>query len=100
MSRTNWKQCERDAAALIGGVRFPANTGNAFDCESERFLAQVKNRRVLSLTELETLALSMEELAGNKGKLGLVMVKRSAGSGIKTPWLVCMTGSIWKALNV
>ena len=98
MSKTNWKRREREAAAMIGGTRYPANMGGPFDCFSDRFECQVKERKTLSLQELESLAVDMGELAGNKGKLGLVMVKRSAGSGVKTPWLIVMTASVFKSL--
>jgi hypothetical protein len=36
MSRTAWKLRERQAAALIHGRRYPANTGGAVDCDRER----------------------------------------------------------------
>ena len=34
MADKAWKQHERQAAALIGGRRYPANSGYAVDCES------------------------------------------------------------------
>ena len=98
LSRHNWKQREREAAALIGGARYPANIGGPFDCSSDRFEVQVKERRTLSLQQLEALVLEMDRLAAQKGKAGLVMVKRSAGSGRRTPWLVVMSQEVFRSL--
>jgi hypothetical protein len=88
VSRTNWKQRERDVAARVGGKRFPANMGGKVDVEAPGLVIQVKERKAIRLAELEVWAVEMAELARAKGALGLVYVKRSAGSGVKTPWLV------------
>ena len=99
MSRTNWKQRERDAAKIIGGKRYPANQGGLIDCESDAYCVQVKERRTLSLAALETLAVENERVATQKQKAGLVMVKRSAGRGRPTPWLIVMTEATFRHLN-
>lgn len=101
MSRTWWKNREREASKIIGGRRYPANTGSAIDCESDSYCVQVKERGALSLTKLETLAVEIERVASQKPipKLGLVMVKRSAGRGVKTPWLIVMTEGVFREMT-
>jgi len=96
MSRHGWKRAERHAAALIGGRRYPANTGGPVDCESATCVAQVKARGRLSLAELTTLAVEMERVGRERGKHGLVIVKCSAGRGRATPYLVTMTAAVWQ----
>ncbi len=99
MSRSGWKRAERRAAALIGGQRHPANTGGRVDCESERIVAQVKECRALSLARLTALAVEMEAVGWQRGKLGVVIVKHSAGRGRATPYLVACTEGVWRALH-
>lgn len=98
MSRTNWKQIERDAAALCRGIRYPANMGGRIDVLSAHFVAQVKNPKVMSLAALEALAEEMEAAGHQQERFGVVIVKRSAGSGVKTPMLVVMTGDVFGRL--
>lgn len=99
MARSTWKRREREAARLVGGVRHPANTGGFVDCESDSYVIQVKERGRCSLTELETLALEIDRVATQKQKAGLILVKRSAGRGHATPWLVVMTAATFRHLN-
>jgi len=98
MSRTNWKQVERDAAALFGARRFPANMGGRLDFEGPLFVGQVKNPRVLSLAAIERLAIEMTLAGARHDKTGVVVVKRSAGAGVPTPFLVVMTQASWNDL--
>jgi hypothetical protein len=91
VASTCWKAEERAAAKLLGGQRYWANGGGRIDVESDRHVCQVKHRRVCSLAELERLALEMERLGTERGKVGLVIVKRRAGAGRPTPRLVIMT---------
>ena len=72
--------------------------GHRVDFEGPQWIGQVKSVRVLALKQLETLALEMERLAFQQGKLGAVIVKRSAGQGVPTPHLVIVTESVWKEL--
>ena len=101
MSRTGWKQRERDVARTVGGRRYPANTGARVDVESDGHVIQVKERKTLSLAQAEALAVEMERIAFQMSppKLGELWVKRSAGRGTSTPWLVVMTEATWKAMN-
>ena len=94
----NWKQFERDAARLLGGRRYPANSGGRVDVESDRYVAQVKLVKTCSLASLEALAVEMEQIGAEKGKVGLVVVKRRAGRGTPTPPLVVMTEDAFRAL--
>ena len=91
-----WKHEERAVARLLGGLRYPANSGGRVDVASARVLAQVKHVKTCSLASLEALAVEMERLGAERGKVGLVMVKRRAGVGTKTPRLVIMTETVWR----
>ncbi len=93
-----WKAEERRAAALLGGRRYPANSGGLIDVEASRVLAQVKHVNRLSLAALERLALEAEQAGLKKGKAGIVIVKRRAGRGTRTPRLVVLTEPAWRAL--
>ena len=99
MSRTAWKRREREAAMIIGGRRFPANQGGDIDVESSGYVVQVKERRTLSLAALEELAIHIGRVGTQKNKAGLVMVKRSAGMGKWTPWLIVMDEATFRYLN-
>ena len=98
MARSTWKQAERDAASLLHGQRFPANQGGPVDVETDRCVVEVKNVRRLSLLEIERESLAIERVGAVKRKVGVVMVHRSAGRGHKTPWIVCMTASMFREL--
>ena len=99
MADKAWKQEERKVARLLGGHRYPANSGGRVDCESERVVAQVKHVRRLSLAQLEALAVEMSALGEGQGKIGLVVVKRRAGRGKETPGLVVLTEDAWRKLE-
>lgn len=100
MSRTHWKHLERDAATMIGGRRYTANQGGDVDCESDGYVVQCKERRTLSLAQLEALAVEIERVGFQKSppKLGLVIVKRSGGRGTSTPRLVVMTEAVFREM--
>lgn len=87
------------AAALIGGSRHWANSGAEVDCESAAIVAQVKHRRVCSLAALEALALEAERQGSQRQKVGLVLVKRRAGRGVETPWLVVLTAAAYREMS-
>jgi len=84
---------------LLGGKRYPANQGGRVDVESADVVAQVKHRRVCPLAELERLAVELEAIGRQKGKAGLVVVKRKAGRGSPTPRLIVMTEAMWRRLH-
>ena len=69
------------------------------DVGSDQYVAQVKLVKTLSLAQLEELCLEMAALGQERGKVGLVTVKRRAGKGIHTERLVVMTEGVWVALN-
>jgi hypothetical protein len=86
--------------------RFPANMGDRADFEGPQWIGQVKNVRVLALKKIEELALEMERLAFQKGKLGAVVVKRSnkgerdeLGRVKGTPHLIIVTEAVWRELH-
>lgn len=85
-------------ARLLGGSRYPANSGGRVDVEAPGIMAQVKHVQRLSLARLEALALEIAELGRQRGKAGLVVVKRRAGRGQLTPRLVLMTEAAWRRL--
>jgi hypothetical protein len=101
MTDRPWKQAERRAAKLIGGRRYPANTGRAVDCESDSYCIQVKERQRASLTELAAWALEIERVSVQRTppKIGLVLVKRRGGRGVPTPTLVVMTVGAFAEMN-
>lgn len=94
-----WKQEEREVARLLGGIRYPANSGGRVDVEGPTTVAQVKHIRRLSLAQLEALALEMEGIGSDRGKVGVVVVKRRAGRGRDTPRLVVLTEESWQVLQ-
>ena len=94
-----WKQLERDAAALFGGKRHWANSGERLDFESSTAIGQVKLVRRLSLDALTTLAEEMAREALPKQKAGVVVVKVRRGKGRKSPMLVVCTAEVWAAVN-
>jgi len=99
MSDKAWKAAERAAAKLIDGTRHKANSGGRVDVEGPHYIGSVKHVRVLSLAQLEALAVEMDHLGRERGKAGVVLVKRRAGQGTPTPFLVVMTEATWKALQ-
>jgi hypothetical protein len=94
-----WKQAERRCAALLGGRRHWANSGQAVDVESDGYVAQVKEVARLSLAALEQLALEAERQGAQRQKIGLCLIKRRAGRGRATPTLCVLTESAWRAMN-
>lgn len=78
-------------AALIGGTRYPANSGHALDCEGPTTVAQCKLVKRLSLEELTQLAETAAAQGQDKGKVGIVAVKVRRGAGHPSPALVVMT---------
>jgi hypothetical protein len=95
-----WKQEECHAARLLGGTRYPANSGGRVDCESARYVAQVKHVARLSLAELERLAVEMEGEGRRQGKCGLVIVMRRGGRGHPTTRLIVGTERVWRTRGV
>ncbi len=98
MSDKPWKATERDVARLLGGRRYPANSGGRIDVESDTYVAQVKLVKTCSLASLEALAVEMAALGEERNKTGIVIVKRRAGRGTPTPPLVVMTEDAFRAL--
>lgn len=96
MSRTGWKQIERDAAALFGAKRFWANAGEREDADSKQFAIQVKNPKSLSLAELTRLVEEMMIRGIDHGKIPVVIVKQSARR--PTPTLVVLPAAAWRLL--
>lgn len=97
MADKSWKALERAAAALIGGKRL-LFAGDQGDATSEHFVAFCKARRTLSLHELEAEALTAAVVAGRDGRIGIAVVKRIGGRGVKTPMLVVLTAGEWRRL--
>jgi hypothetical protein len=99
MSRRGWKGTERAAAKLIGGARFPANSGGRIDCQNSVCVVQVKNTARFSLRQIENLVVEMERLGALQHKAGLLAIKRSAGRGRETPMIICMTAATYHLMN-
>lgn len=90
-----FKAFEREVAALIGGTRYPANSGHALDCEGPGIVAQCKLVSRLSLEDLTQLAEVAAAQGSAKGKLGVVAVKVRRGAGHPSPPLMVMTFEQW-----
>jgi len=99
MTDKPWKATERDVAHFLGGRRYAANTGGRVDVESPTVVAQLKHVQRLSLAQLELLAVEMEEIGKERGKVGVVAVKRRAGRGRSTRTLIVMTEAAFLALT-
>jgi len=99
MGNKAWKSFERDAAALFGGKRHPANSGYRVDFESDTAIGQCKLVARMSLEEITQLAEEMERAALPKQKAGVVCVKVRRGKGKASPMLVVCTAAVWEALH-
>ncbi len=95
----SWKKHERRAAALIQGARHWANSGQAVDAESAWAVVQAKEVQRLSLAKLESLAVESARQGAHCQKVGMVVVKRRAGTGRQTPVLVVMTEQAFREMS-
>jgi hypothetical protein len=94
-----WKQFEADAAALFGGTRFWANSGERVDFEGAvrrgdeavKVHGQCKLVKTLSLEKLTQLA--------EEPGIDVVCVKVRRGTGRPSPALVVMTFDTYKRLH-
>jgi hypothetical protein len=84
---------------MIGGRRYWANSGEVVDCESSWAVAQVKHVRTCSLAALEALALEAERQGTQRRKIGLVVIRRRGGQGLKTPRLVVLTEAAFTEMS-
>ncbi len=84
-----WKAAEREAARLLEGRRFPANSGGALDAAGPDLVAQVKHVRRLALPALVRL-LEAACAASPAGKAGCVILKPRQGRGRPAPLLVIL----------
>lgn len=98
MGNKSWKQLERDVAKLVGGSRYPANQGGLVDVESAHYVVQVKERKALSLGEINRLVEEIEGIAKQRGKVGLVAVKLRKGRGHPTDILIIQSATQWRRL--
>ena len=99
MADAAWKALEREAAALFGGRRHWANSGERLDFEAPGYLGQCKLVKRLSLEALSQLAEEMERDALPRQKAGVVVVKVRRGRGRPSPLLVVCTEAVWRHLN-
>lgn len=98
MSRTGWKKFERKVASKTGGRRYPANTGGPFDVQAGHFQLQCKDRKTASLTQIEGWVSETEMHARERGFEGGVVIRRSAGAGVRTPDLVVVSLDVFRRL--
>ena len=101
MGDKQWKQFERNSAALFGGKRFPANMGHRLDFLSPQFAGQCKEVKSLSLEALTQLVEELDELAPKEDppRLGAVCVKVRRGTGRPSPALVVLSATTWQAVQ-
>ena len=97
MSSQQWKQTERDVGLIVGGTRYPANSGDRVDIETPLYVVQVKERKALSLEILTQLVEEMESIGKQRSKKGLVAVKVCRGKGRASPILIVQSATQWKA---
>lgn len=95
----SWKAHERSSAALVGGIRYAANTGGRVDVESSWAVGQCKNVARMSLTEASALCQEMERIGRKRNKIGVLIVKQRAGQGKWTPDLVMMTAAMFREMS-
>ncbi len=93
-----FKVFEREVGTLLGGKRYPANSGHEIDVEGPLAVAQCKLVKRLSLEELSQLAETAASQGRPKGKLGLVAVKVRRGKGVPSQGLVVMTFEMFKRI--
>lgn len=96
MSDKQWKKLERKVGELVGGKRYPANQGGLVDVESKDFVVQVKERKSLSLAEINRLVEEIEGIARERGKTGLLAVKYRKGTGHPTELLIIQSAKQWR----
>jgi hypothetical protein len=99
MVNKSCKQREREVGELVGGKRYPANQGGRVDVEGPNFVVQVKERKSLSLAELNALVEEIEAIGKAKGKYGLVAVKLRKGRGNPTDMLIVQSAPQWRRLT-
>ncbi len=99
MADKAWKHEERNVARMLGGHRYPANSGGRVDVESDQYVAQVKLVKTLSLAQLEELCLEMEQIGSEKGKVGFVVVKPKKGRCRKSSRLFVLSEDAWRKLE-
>ena len=99
-----WKAFERACAALIGGFRFWANSGERVDVEGPWMIGQCKLVKTLSLNALTKLVEEMTfeqkpiDPATGQPKIGAVFVKCRRGCGQASEPMVCLSFTEFKRL--
>lgn len=99
MADKPWKSFEREVAALLGGRRFWANSGERLDVESPTAIAQCKLVKRMSLAEITALAEEVEREAAPQFKAGVVAVKLRRGRGRASPTLLIVTAATWQRMS-
>jgi len=94
-----WKELERQVGRIINGKRFWGSSGGPIDVESDHLVCQVKHRKTMSLREIEAEAVQIERVGQEKGKAGILCIKRRSGRGCPTPLLFVMTETVWEWLQ-
>lgn len=96
MADKQWKKLERKVGELVGGKRYPANQGGLVDVESDLYVVQVKERKSLSLAEINRLVEEIQAIGAQRGKRGLLAVKYRKGTGHPTSILIIQTAQQWR----
>lgn len=82
----SWKAIEREVARLVGGERTWFSLED-IDVETETAAIEVKNLTAPSLAQLEKYLAHNQPKADKVGKTNVLVVKRKAGRGSKTPFV-------------
>lgn len=87
MAPSTWKEIERTVAALTGGVR-TWNSDDDIDVLTEDYAIEVKNRKAPTVSQIEAWLRHNEKKAAGRGLKNALVIKRKAGRGFPTPYLL------------
>lgn len=89
VSPSSWKEIERTVAALTGGVR-TWNSDDDIDVVTPDYAIEVKNRQGITIAQCERWLDHNQKKAAGRGLKNALVVKRRAGRGTKTPYLLVL----------
>ncbi len=82
-----WKAAERTISRILHGRRIGPTGLDTGDVEADGLLAEVKHRARYSFAEAERDLKTVKRRAG-PDRQGVLVYKRRAGQGVRTPWLL------------
>lgn len=82
-----WKAAERTISRILHGRRVGPTGLDTGDVEAPGLLAEVKHRKTYTFPQAERDLATVKRRAG-KDRQGVLVYKRRAGQGKRTPWLL------------